>query len=84
MATHSDEQVPSGVSGAGSGFKHVPPDLNDPADAAVVGALVRRCDLCGAPPGELCVKRHGIRNDLAGRLIHIGRMQPPHPQRRVR
>lgn len=40
-------------------------------------ALGRRCDLCLAPKGQLCVKRGGFKADLTGRLIHLGRMLDP-------
>lgn len=58
--------------------------LNDPDSPQVVDALTRRCDLCGQPAGKLCGRRHGIRDDLAGRLIHVGRMQPATPPRAKR
>lgn len=51
--------------------------LVDPASPIVTEALTRRCDLCGAPVGHLCVKRGGFKADLTGRLIHLGRMQKP-------
>jgi hypothetical protein len=57
--------------------KHVPPDFNNPNDPSVAEALVRKCDQCKAPAGELCQKRAGFQEDLAGRVIHVGRRQPP-------
>ena len=41
--------------------------LSDPADARTVEALGRRCDVCAAPPGELC------RPPIGARLIHHSR-----------
>ena len=48
-----------------------PVDLND---QRVQAALQWSCDICGAPKGEPCHKRDGIFQDLAGRVIHIGRL----------
>lgn len=56
--------------------------LNDPGSPQVVDALTRRCDLCGQPAGKLCAPRHGIRDDLAGRIVHLGRLQPATPPRK--
>lgn len=56
---------------------HTPADLNNPDDPAVRDALTRRCDQCGAPVDALCVTRLGFRDDLKGRLIHIGRRMKP-------
>ncbi len=56
---------------------HTAPDLTDPQSPAILEALTRRCDQCRAPAGQLCVQRGGYRADLTGRLIHLGRMQPP-------
>lgn len=58
-------------------IRHVPADLSNPDDPAVVEAQTRRCDQCKAPVGELCVKRQGFRDDLKGRLVHIGRRLKP-------
>ena len=57
--------------------RHIAPDLANPDDPAVREALTRKCDQCHAPAGELCVKRQGFGADLAGRVIHIGRMHKP-------
>lgn len=59
-------------------------DLNNTGSAVVADALTRRCDLCHAPKGALCTKRGNIRHDLAGRIIHFGRMQPATTPRRGR
>ncbi len=56
---------------------HTGPNLADPNSPAVIEALTRKCDQCLAPAGQLCVTRGGFRADLTGRLIHLGRMQPP-------
>lgn len=63
---------------------HTPPDLLNPDDPVVVEALTRPCDICGALKRTMCVKRPGIQADLAGRLIHLGRMQPANPPRKRR
>jgi len=52
-------------------------NISDPDDPAVIEALKRRCDQCLAPVGELCAKRGGFKQDLLGRVIHIGRMGEP-------
>lgn len=49
--------------------------LQDPDSQLVRRALVRRCDQCRAPAGELCTRRGGFKQDLLGRLIHIGRLE---------
>jgi hypothetical protein len=36
--------------------------------------LLWSCDLCGATPGSLCLKREGFVSDLAGRVVHFGRL----------
>ncbi len=46
----------------------------DPNDTRVRGALSWSCDLCGAKPGSLCLKREGFVGDLAGRVVHFGRL----------
>lgn len=78
VATEGDEKVRGGV---------VVPNrlaeaLNDPHSPEMLDALTRRCDACGQPPEKLCARRHGIRDDLAGRLIHVGRMHPATPPRK--
>ncbi len=46
----------------------------DPNDPRVGEALSWSCDLCGAKPGLLCLKREGFVGDLAGRVVHFGRL----------
>lgn len=48
--------------------------ITNPDSPIVQEALTRSCDQCQAPKGELCTKRGGIRHDLLGRVIHIGRL----------
>lgn len=52
-------------------------NLTNPDNPAVIDALTRKCDQCKAPAGSWCVKRGGLRDDLANRLIHFGRMAAP-------
>jgi len=52
-------------------------DLLNENDPHVQAALTRACDQCRAPAGEPCVKRAGIHHDLAGRIIHYGRLENP-------
>jgi len=52
-------------------------NISDPDDPAVIEAITRICDQCRAPVGELCYKRGGFKQDLLGRVIHIGRMGEP-------
>jgi len=51
--------------------------LSDPDSGIVRESITRRCDQCGAKPGQLCVRREGFRDDLAGRVIHVGRRMKP-------
>lgn len=51
--------------------------LQDPNHPTVREALTRRCDQCQADIGAECKPRGGIHHDLAGRIIHLGRMQKP-------
>jgi len=51
--------------------------LQDPDSPLVQKAIVRACDQCLAPAGELCMKRGGFSRDLLGRVIHIGRLENP-------
>ena len=57
---------------------HQPTDAEwtDPDHPRNRDALTRSCDQCGAKPGALCVRRGGLRDDLKGRLVHIGRKAP--------
>jgi len=50
--------------------------LNDPDSETIRESLTRSCDICDQPVGALCVKRKGITADLAGRLVHLGRLTP--------
>lgn len=50
-------------------------ELTNPDSDTIRESLTRKCDLCLAPKGQLCVKRGGFTADLTGRLIHLGRMQ---------
>lgn len=51
--------------------------LNDPDSPLVRDAKSRRCDQCHAKPGQPCTPRGGFRDDLKGRLIHLGRQEKP-------
>lgn len=51
--------------------------INDPDHPVIRDALSRRCDICGAFIGAECKPRGGIHHDLAGRIIHHGRMGKP-------
>jgi len=51
--------------------------LLNPDSDIIREALTRKCDQCQAPVGILCRGRKGFSADLAGRLIHLGRMHKP-------
>ncbi len=51
--------------------------LADPDSAAVREALTRRCDICKAAIGVLCVNPIRPGHPLPGRLVHLGRLEKP-------
>lgn len=53
------------------------PKPANPDHPIIRDALGRKCDQCNANIGAECRPRGGIRHDLAGRLIHLGRMEKP-------
>lgn len=49
----------------------------NPDHPAVADALTRRCDQCGAPPGQPCHNHIAGGGPLPGRTVHHGRTEAP-------